>query len=48
MMQPIVGDGVLQRAGEDFLTRHVFEFLRTPLTGDYLVAHLGMRARDEG
>ena len=40
MVQTIVGDRVLQRLRQDFLARYVFKFLRTPLTGDYLIGHL--------
>jgi len=39
VMKAIVSDRVLQRLGQDFLTRNVFEFLRPPLAGDYLIGH---------
>src|SRR5262249_42044500 len=39
VLQTFVLDRVLQRAGQNFLARYVFEFLWAPLTGDYLVRH---------
>jgi hypothetical protein len=39
MMKPVVFKRILQRAGEDFLTRYIFKFLGAPLTGDYLIGH---------
>ena len=39
VMKAIVSDRVLQRLGQDFLARDVFEFLRAPLAGDYLIGH---------
>jgi len=37
-----VRDRILQSAGQDLLTRHIFKLLWTPLAGDYLVRHLGI------
>jgi hypothetical protein len=39
VMQAIVGDRILQRLSQDFLTGYVFKFLRAPLTGNYLIGH---------
>ena len=39
MMQPVVRNGILQCARQDFLAGYVFEFLRAPLARDYLVGH---------
>jgi hypothetical protein len=40
VMQPVVLQSVLERAGQNFLTRDIFKCLRTPLAGDYLIGHL--------
>ena len=39
VMQPSMLDRVAQCAGQNFLPRHIFEFLRAPLAGDYLIRH---------
>ena len=39
MMQAIVLERILERARQDFLSRHIFKFLWTPLAGDYLIGH---------